>query len=112
MWRDAATRGFSWATLLMFLILIIGFIGSVIVDLSVFRYAVEVLGFTLTGILLLVGACMFSRQPLEDSKRYDDEGNPTTSWRIALLGLSLMIASVFLFLWGFLFTWISIFIGI
>ena len=112
MWKAAVMQGIGVATLLMSLILIVGFVGSVVVEISIFRYAVEIIAFSLTGVLLLVGGCMFSRLPLQDSKRYDDEGNPNTSWRMALLGFRLMVASVFLFLYGFLFTLLSIFIGI
>lgn len=112
MWKAAVMKGIGLATLLMSLILIVGLIGSVIGEISVFRFAVEAFTFLLTGLLLLVGACMFARQPLDDSKRYDDEGRPTSSWRMALLGFRLMVASVFLFLYGFLFTLITIFLGI
>ena len=110
--KSATMRGIRWATILMSFILVIGIMGSVIMQLYIFRYAVEVLTFAMTGLLLFVGGCMYARQPLEDSKRYDDEGNPMRSWRVALMGLSLMVASVILFLYGFLFTIISITIGI
>jgi len=55
------------------------------------------------GIMLLLGACLMSRQPLDDDKRYDSDGNPTTSWRFALLGKKILIASIFLIAFSGLF---------
>lgn len=48
------------------------------------------------GIMLILGACLMSRQPLEDEKRYDPDGNPTKSWEFALLGKRVLLASIFL----------------
>ncbi|TFG33157.1 hypothetical protein EU527_08675 [Candidatus Thorarchaeota archaeon] len=48
------------------------------------------------GVMLVLGACLMSRQPLDDAKRYDSEGNPTKSWRYALLGKKIILASFFL----------------
>jgi hypothetical protein len=48
------------------------------------------------GTMLLLGACLMSRQPLDDEKRFDEEGNPTRSWRYALLGKRVFLASFFL----------------
>ncbi|MHA1666610.1 MAG: hypothetical protein ACTSW7_04495, partial [Candidatus Thorarchaeota archaeon] len=31
------------------------------------------------GVMLIIGACLMGRQPLEDEKRYDEDGNPTKS---------------------------------
>ena len=45
------------------------------------------------GILLIIGACLMSRQPLDDDKRYDEEGNPTKSWEYALLGQKAFLMS-------------------
>ena len=48
------------------------------------------------GVMLIVGACLMGRQPLDNEKRYDAEGNPTKSWRFALIGKKILITSVFL----------------
>jgi hypothetical protein len=48
------------------------------------------------GTMLLLGACLMSRQPLDDEKRFDKEGNPTKSWRYALLGKRIFLASFLL----------------
>ena len=112
MWRPAIQRGLLQATVFMAGIAVAGLLASVIAQALIFLYVVGVLSFLGTGILLFLGGCLFSRQPLEDSKRYDAEGNPSPSWRRALLGLSLIFASVFLFLYGLLFTFIGIVFGL
>lgn len=48
------------------------------------------------GVMLIVGACLMARQPLEDDKRFDADGNPTKSWQFAILGKKILLASVFL----------------
>lgn len=48
------------------------------------------------GVMIILGACLMSRQPLDDEKRYDTEGNPTKSWQYALYGKKIFIVSVFL----------------
>lgn len=55
------------------------------------------------GVLLILGACLMSRQPLDDDKRYDSDGNPTRAWRYALLGREILLASVFLLAFSGLF---------
>ncbi|MHA2397012.1 MAG: hypothetical protein ACXAC0_09935 [Candidatus Thorarchaeota archaeon] len=48
------------------------------------------------GIMLILGACLMSRQPLDDEKRFDADGNPTKSWQYALIGKKILLAAVFL----------------
>ena len=48
------------------------------------------------GVMLIIGACLMGRQPLDEKKRLDAEGNPTRSWRYALYGKKILIASVIL----------------
>ncbi len=55
------------------------------------------------GLMLILGACLMSRQPLDDDKRYDSSGNPTRSWRYALLGKKILLASIFLLAFSGLF---------
>ncbi|MCK5266373.1 MAG: hypothetical protein KAR03_12260, partial [Candidatus Thorarchaeota archaeon] len=55
------------------------------------------------GIMLILGACLMSRQPLEDEKRYDEDGNPTKSWQYAIIGKKILLASVFLLAFSGLF---------
>jgi len=62
------------------------------------------------GIMLILGACLMSRQPLEDEKRYDADGNPVQSWRAALLGRRILLASVFLLAFSGLFFILGIYL--
>jgi hypothetical protein len=55
------------------------------------------------GIMLIAGACLMSRQPLEEKDRYDDEGNPIQSWKMALIGRRVLISSIFVILFAALF---------
>ena len=48
------------------------------------------------GIMLILGACLMSRQPLDDEKRFDADGNQTKSWRYALIGKKILLTAVFL----------------
>ena len=55
------------------------------------------------GVMLIVGSCLMSRQPLDNEKRFDAEGNPTRSWKYALLGKKILLAAVFLLAFSGLF---------
>ena len=55
------------------------------------------------GLILIVGACLLARQPLEDAKRFDSDGNPTPAWKYALIGRKMLLASVFLLAFAALF---------
>ena len=48
------------------------------------------------GGMLIIGACLMARQPLDDEKRFDEDGNPTSSWKYAIIGKKILLASVFL----------------
>ena len=63
-------------------------------NVSVFYTASNFL-FTEFAGMLIIGGCLMARQPLEDSKRYDDNGNLVMSWRVALIGRKLLGASLF-----------------
>ena len=55
------------------------------------------------GVFLILGGCLLSRQPLEDEKRYNETGEPVTTWKLAMIGKKLLISSVFLILLAMLF---------
>jgi hypothetical protein len=55
------------------------------------------------GAMLILGACLMSRQPLDDEKRFDADGIPTRSWRYALIGKKILLAAVFLLAFSGLF---------
>ncbi|MFX0054558.1 MAG: hypothetical protein ACFFAX_06650 [Promethearchaeota archaeon] len=99
---NALKGGLVWGTVLTALILSTGVVASLIAQAMVFFYIAGVLTFLGSGILLLLGGCLFARQPLDDEKRLESDGTPTSVWKRALLGLDLMVAAIFLFLYGFI----------
>lgn len=112
MWKSAIQMGLAFATFAILVIASVGLTASFIMQSPVFGYIVGVLSFLATGVFLLLGSCLYARQPLDSAKRYDSDGIPTQSWGIAVLGLRLMLASVFLFFYGLLFTYISLLLGV
>jgi hypothetical protein len=111
-WKDETQLGFILATAIMSVIAVAGFIGTIIVQIPIFVDIVGILSILITVILLLFGGCLFARMPLVDEKRYNPDGTRVPSWRRALLGYRLVIASFFLFLYGLLFTFIGVSLGL
>ncbi len=64
------------------------------------------------GGSLVIGGCLMARQPLEDEKRYNDQGEAVASWRWALRGRLLMVVAIFLLLYAALFGSISYLLAI
>ncbi len=52
------------------------------------------------GVMLILGSCMMARQPLDDDKRLDKDGNPVSAWKWALKGRMVLISSVFVLIQG------------
>ncbi len=52
------------------------------------------------GVMLILGSCMMARQPLDDDKRLDKDGNQVLAWKWALKGKKVLISSVFVLLLG------------
>ncbi len=48
----------------------------------------------------MLGGCMLSRQPLKDEDRYQEDGTPTSGWRIALIGRKMIATAIFLFIYA------------
>ncbi|MHA1906381.1 MAG: hypothetical protein ACW98Y_03725 [Candidatus Thorarchaeota archaeon] len=59
------------------------------------------------GVMLILGACLMSRSPLDDDKRLDDSGNPVPAWKWALRGKMILLSSVFALLFGLAFAFID-----
>ncbi len=83
--------------------ILIAFLTLVVLgDVSVFYIVSNLLFFEFAG-MLVVGGCLMARQPLEDDKRYDDDGVPVASWRAALIGRKILGASIFTIILSILF---------
>ncbi|MHA2141989.1 MAG: hypothetical protein ACXADC_09145 [Candidatus Thorarchaeota archaeon] len=52
------------------------------------------------GMMLIIGACFMSRQPLEVEKRYDEKGKPVRSWVWATRGKKVFISSIFVLMYA------------
>lgn len=59
------------------------------------------------GGSLVIGGCLMARQPLEDEKRYNEQGEAVASWRWALRGRLVLVMAVFLLVYAALFGLIS-----
>ena len=61
-----------------------------VANLTVFEFA----------LLLILGGCLMGRQPLDDDKRFDDEGEPSRAWSMYLTGRDMLLTGVFIFMFG------------
>ena len=112
MWRIDLERGMIIGTGLMIINLFIGFLVTLFLATPMTSSVSGGAAFLEIGIFLIAGGCLMSRQPLKDEDRYDTEGNPTRTWKIAMIGRQLLFASIFLFIYAALMAFISIFIPI
>jgi hypothetical protein len=92
-------RALLLATALMSLNLLIGFISTLLTQITLMSIVAQGSAFLEFGLLLVLGSCLMSRQPLDNKDRYNDDGSHTTSWRITLIGRQMLLAAVFLFLY-------------
>ena len=99
MWRADLERGLLVATVLMAINLGIGFIVTVALQGLYMSIVANGGAFLEIALLLIVGACLMSRQPLDDTKRYEADGTPTSSWRLARYGRQMLLAAVIIILY-------------
>lgn len=100
MWNDDLERGLLYATLLMSLNITIGFVATLATSLPLIAYAAGTGALIELGLMLIVGGCLMSRQPLQESGRYNEDGTHTSSWRMAIIGRRLLISAVILLLYS------------
>ena len=99
MWRADLERGLMVATVLTAINLGLGFVVTVALQGLYMSIVANGGAFLEIAFLLIVGACLMSRQPLDDKKRYEADGTPTSSWRNALYGRQMLLAAMILFLY-------------
>jgi len=92
-------RALLIATALMSIDLLISFIPLLILQTMLVSTIATGSAFLEFGLLLIIGSCLMSRQPLENKDRYNDDGSLTKTWRMALLGQRLLVAALFLLLY-------------
>ncbi|RLI55725.1 MAG: hypothetical protein DRP09_08755 [Candidatus Thorarchaeota archaeon] len=94
MWRDDLERGVLYGTLLMSIDVMVGFFATLALQAPLISYVTGVGGTIEFGLLLVAGGCLMSRQPLQESGRYNEDGTHTASWRMALIGRRLLFTAV------------------
>ena len=63
------------------------------------------------GVLLVLGGCLASRQPLHDKDSLNPDGTPTRSFRIGTIGKQLLYCALFTFLFGAFFAILGYVLG-
>ena len=109
MWRRDLERGLIIGTGFMIINLFFGFIATLALATMLTGSVSGGAAFLEMGIFLIIGGCMMSRQPLKDEDRYDKEGNPKSTWKIAMIGRQFLFASMFLFIYAALMAIISLY---
>lgn len=109
MWKNDLERGMIFATGIMIINLLIGFIATIFLASPMTGSFSAGSAFLEMGVLLMIGGCLMSRQPLKDEDRYSDDGSPTSAWKMALFGRQIIFTSVFLFLYAGIVTLITMF---
>jgi hypothetical protein len=61
------------------------------------------------GIMLLLGACFMTRQPLEVEKRFDEKGLPVRAWVWAMRGQNVLVTSLFVLMFAILISGLDMF---
>ncbi len=99
LWQQDLERGLLIATILMCSNLAIGFITTFVSQSLLIAVTAGNLGFLELGILLIVGGCLMSRQPIDETARYTKDGTPTTAWKMTRIGRQLLFAALILFVY-------------
>ena len=84
----------------MLLNLLVGFVSALATQTILISTVAGGGAFLEFGLLLVIGSCLMSKQPIENRDRYTPDGGHTTSWRMALIGRQMLIAALILFLYS------------
>ena len=74
------------ATALMAVNLLVGFVTALITQTILISSVAGGGAILEFGLLLITGACLMSREPLEDKDSFTDDGSYSIVWNMALLG--------------------------
>lgn len=99
MWQHDLERGLLIATVLMTINLAIGFAVTIVSEELYMSLIANGGAFIEIAVLLIVGGCLMSRQPLQDMGRLEEDGSYSSAWRIALYGRQMLLAAMILFLY-------------
>ena len=112
MWETDFERGMIIGTGLMIANLLVGLIATIILATPMTSTIAGGAAFLEMGLLLIIGGCLMSRQPLKDEDRYNEDGSPRPSWKIAIIGRRMIFAGIFLFTYAAIISIISLFVVI
>ena len=112
MWNEEFERGMLYGTGLMIVNLLVGFIATIALAAPMIGVIAGSGAFLELGVLLILGGCLMSRQPLKDEDRYKEDGSPVSTWKLALLGRQAIATGVFLFIYALVIAIIGLFIVI
>ncbi len=93
-------RGLLIATFYTTILVALGLVTTIALQTPSFTMVVGAGSFLGSGVALLVGACLMSRQPLRDEDRLNPDGSHTPSWRMAVIGRQLLIGALIVLLYG------------
>ena len=110
MWKDDLERGLLYATLLMSLNITIGFIATLATALPLIAYIAGTGALIELGLMMIVGGCLMSRQPLQESGRYNADGTATNAWKMAVIGRRLLFGAVILLLYSMILGLLGLFL--
>jgi hypothetical protein len=102
-------RGILFSTALMLLNLVVGFFAALIAPSVLASTVATGAAFLELGLLLIIGGCLMSRQPIQNKDRYTEDGSITRQWRIALIGKQMLATAAFLFLYSAILTTATVF---
>ena len=112
MWEKDLERGMLIATGLMIINMVVGFIATLVLATPMLGLVSGGGAFLEMGLFLILGGCMMSRQPLKDEARHNEDGSPTSIWKVAILGKQIVIAGFLLFIFAVIIATISVFVPI
>ncbi|TFH10698.1 MAG: hypothetical protein E4H14_02010 [Candidatus Thorarchaeota archaeon] len=111
-WKKDLERGMMIGTGFMVINLFIGFLATIALAIPMTGVVSNGGAFLEMGIFLMLGGCLMSRQPLKNEARYDENGAPASTWKLAIIGRQMIFAGVFLFLYAAIIAIISLYISI
>ena len=112
MWNEEIERGMIYGTGLMVINIFLGFVATLLLATPMIGTIAGGGAFLEMGIFLILGGCLMARQPLKDEDRYNEDGSPVSTWKMALIGRQILAAGIFLFIYAAVIAIIGLFVVI
>jgi hypothetical protein len=88
----------------------IGFFATLVASLPLIAYVAGTGALIELGLMLVAGGCLMSRQPLQESGRYNEDGTATSAWKMAVIGRRLLLGALILLLYSMIIGLVSIYL--